>query len=125
MWDFAAVKRRITIRHLLAALAWLGLVLAPLATPTRAMASVPMAAASVDTGAMDMSGDMPCCPQAQKAPDCAKDCPFIALCAGMAFPIANTAAVNAPATVLAALAPHDDAKLSGLAQGPPAKPPKA
>src|SRR5256885_1580535 len=46
MWDFAGMTRRFTVRHLLAALAWLGLALAPLAAPATAMAApMEMAAA--------------------------------------------------------------------------------
>ena len=80
------MKRQFTIRHFFAALAWLGLTLAPLATPAVMAASMEMAAVSVEGLSMDMPEGMPCCPDAQKKPDCDKDCPFMALCAGMAFP---------------------------------------
>lgn len=49
----------------------------------------------------------------------------MAACCGMAFaPITDVAAL-APAGMLAVVTPHNDAKLSGLAHGPPAKPPKS
>jgi hypothetical protein len=123
VWDSGLVKRSSLFGLLLAALACAGLILAPVATA--AAVPIEMAAAQSEAAAVDMPEDMPCCPQTQKAPDCAKICPFMAVCAGMAFPIATIAAVSVPATRFAVLAPHDDAKLSGLAQGPPAKPPKA
>lgn len=123
------VKRYLTIRYLLASVAWLGLVLAPLATPAVAMAmsmSMEMAATSIHAASMEMPEGMPCCPEPTK-PDCAKDCPFMAaVCSGITFPpIADGAILSAPTTLLAVIAPSDDAKRSGLAQGPPARPPKA
>jgi hypothetical protein len=120
------VKRQLTIRHLVAALAWLGLALAPLATPTAmAAASMEMVVVSAEAASTDMPEGMPCCPDAQKKPDCAKDCPFMAVCAGMAFLPMADAAIAVPLTLSAAIAPHDDAGLGGLAHGPPARPPKA
>jgi len=121
------MKRRLTVLHLLAALAWLGLALAPLATPATAMAaSMEMAAAGVDAASTDMPEGMPCCPDQPAKPDCAKDCPFMAVCAGTVFPVmSGGTALSAPLVLLAVIAPRDDAKRSGLAQGPPARPPKA
>ena len=121
------MKRHLTIQYLLAAVAWLGLVLAPLANPANVLAvSMEMAATSIETASMDMPEGMPCCPEPAK-PDCAKDCPFMAaVCSGIAFPpIAGGAILLAPTILLAVIAPSDDAKRSGLAQGPPARPPKA
>ena len=123
---FLGVNRRMTISHLLAALAWLGLTLVPLATPAAAMVMPMEIAAGVETTSMDMPDGMPCCPETQRKPDCAKNCPFMAVCAGMAFPaVTGGAALSAPVAVLAVIAPRDNDKLSGLAQGPPARPPKA
>jgi hypothetical protein len=119
------VKREFTIRHLLAALAWLGLTLAPLATPIAMAAPMELAAVSVEAASTDMPDGMPCCPDAQRKPDCAKDCPFMAVCAGMAFLPMAEAAIVVPLTLLAVIAPRDDAGLGGLAHGPPARPPKA
>ena len=119
------MKRQPTIRHLLAALAWLGLTLAPLAAPAAMATSMEVAAASVEGASMDMPEGMPCCPDAQKKPDCGKDCPFMVLCAGMAFPPDADLAFAMPVSLLAVIAPHDDAGLNGLAHGPPARPPKA
>jgi hypothetical protein len=49
----------------------------------------------------------------------------MAVCAGMAFLPMADAAIVVPLTLLAVIAPHDDASLSGLTHGPPARPPKA
>jgi len=127
MWDFAGMTRRFTVRHLLAALAWLGLALAPLATPAAAMAvSMEMAAAGVEAASTDMPQGMPCCPDQPAKPDCAKDCPFLAVCSGMVFPaVAVGATLSVPLALLAVIAPRDDAKLSGRSQAPPPRPPKA
>jgi hypothetical protein len=119
------VKHRVTIRHLFAALAMLGLVLGPMAAPTMATPmSMDMATSAASD--MDMSDGMPCCPGQPAKPDCAKDCPFMAVCAGTVFPaMSGGATLSVPLALLAVIAPRDDAKLSGLAQGPPARPPKA
>ena len=121
------MRREISIRHLLAVLAWLGLVVGPFAAPAAAMAvSMDMAAAAMESASMDMPGGMPCCPDQPAKPDCAKDCPFMAACSGVVFsPAAGAIALSAPLALLAVVTPHNDAKRSGLAQGPPARPPKA
>jgi len=118
------VKRQFTIRHLLAALAMLGLLLAQLSTPAIAM-SMEMAAANIESTSADMPEGMPCCPDEPAKPDCAKNCPFMAVCAGMAFPAMNGATLSAPMALLAVIIPGSDAKRNGLAHGPPARPPKA
>ena len=126
IWDSGGMKW-FSIRHLLAVLAWVGLVVAPLATPAAAIAvPMEMAAANIEIALMDMPEGMPCCPDMPAKPGCAKDCPFMAVCAGIVYPIVTGAATfSAPLTLLAVIAPDDDANLSGLAQGPPARPPKA
>jgi hypothetical protein len=88
-------------------------------------ASMEMAAVSVEVASMDMPEGMPCCPDAQKEPDCGKNCPFMALCAGMAFPPIAGVAIVGPLSPLVVVAPHDDLGLDGMAHGPPARPPKA
>ncbi len=123
------MKRRLTIRHLLAALALLGLVLGPMAAPTMAMPiSTDMAASAVtDMKAdMKMSDGLPCCPDSPAKPDCQKVCPFMAVCAGLVFPgLASGATLAVPTALLAVIAPRDDAKRNGLGQAPPPRPPKA
>jgi len=63
------------IGHLLAVLAIVGLVAAPLVTPA--------AAKRLSVGEMSdmaaMNGDMPCCPDGQKSKSC-EDCPLVATC---------------------------------------------
>jgi len=118
--------RRFSIRHVLAALAWLGLTLAPLAPPSAAMAMPMEIAAGVETASIDMPDGMPCCPETQQKPDCAKDCPFMALCAGKLLSgIPNGAGIAAPLSFAAHVLPGEVAKLSGFAQAPPPRPPKA
>jgi hypothetical protein len=121
MWDSFRVNRQVTIRHLVAAIAWLGLALAPMAAPAVTMN---MGGDAAQHAAMDMP-DMPCCPDQPAKPDCAKDCPFMAACTGMVFP-PLIAAVSLPvAPEPATTAPTSDAKLCGFPQGPPARPPNA
>jgi hypothetical protein len=118
------MKRQFTIRHLLAALAWLGLTLAPLATPVAMAAPMEMTGPGVEVASMDMPDGMPCCPDAQKKPDCGKDCPFMALCSGMVFPPIADVALAIPVNLSVVMAPRDDSGLGGLAHRPPARPPK-
>ena len=119
--------RRLTICRFLAALACLGMVLAPITVPAASIAvAMGMDATSVENGSTDMSDGMHCCPETQTKPDYVKNCPFMAVCSGTALQIiAGGPALNAPMTVLAVLSPRDDAKLSGLALRPPARPPNA
>ena len=63
------------IGHLLAVFVIVGLVAAPLVTPSAAK-RLPAAEMS-DMAAM--SSDMPCCPDGQKSNDC-RDCPLVAMC---------------------------------------------
>jgi hypothetical protein len=124
MWDFRAMKRS-TIRHLLAVLAWLGLVLGPIAPPAAAMTvSMDVAAASTDATPMDMPEGMPCCPDMPVKPDCAKDCPFMASCAATVFSIADGGSLVVPAALLAVVAPDRGTKLHGLGHAPPTRPPR-
>jgi hypothetical protein len=125
VWDSRIVKYRVTIRHLLAALAWLGLVLGPMAAPTMALPAS-MGTAAPATTDMNMSEAMPCCPDTPAKSDCAKVCPFMAVCAGLIFSgSSSSATLTAPSALLAVIAPRDDAKLRGLGQAPPPRPPKA
>jgi len=117
MWDFSVVKRRLTMRTLLAALAIFGLILTPVAAPAMAMAA--------DDAAMTMSSDMPCCPDQAPLPDCAKNCPLMALC--MAWSVAKLPAAIAlfiPLGRASRLAAPHEAGLEGLALRPPPRPPK-
>jgi hypothetical protein len=120
----SAVKRRLTIRHLLAAFAILGLVLGPLASPAMAI-SIDMSVAVADQTAMSMPEGMPCCPDQAPMPDCAKDCPFMALCATQFLSTMppGTGFVMPPTRASVVVA-SNDLGLSGLKQRPPPRPPK-
>ena len=121
MWYPVQVKLRLTIFKSLAALAVLGLLLAPVARP--AMAATMQAAA--DHSAMEMAADMPCCPEQGPAKDCAKDCPLMATCMAGGLqalpPVARLFIAPKAAGVLLA---GNDADPAGLGTGPPQRPPK-
>lgn len=121
------MRRSFTIRHLLATLALLGLVLGPVAAPAVAIPLPMDVAASAATGMnVDMSDGMPCCPDGPAKSDCAKVCPFMAVCAGLVFAgFAGGASLAVPTALLATIAPRDDAERNGLGQAPPPRPPKA
>ena len=119
------MKRGFTSR-LFAILAVVGLIAGPFASPPMLAAAAQVAATVDDHASMDMPDGMPCCPDTQQKPDCAKTCPFMAACSGIVFPpIATGTTLSAPLSLLAVISPADDPELSGLAQGPPARPPKA
>ncbi len=61
-----------------------------------------------------MATDMPCCPD--KAPDCGKDCPLMALCMVSVLQSAPLGPVPIiPLTRASVVIPGEDADLSGLA----------
>jgi hypothetical protein len=120
---------RSAIARAFAVLAVAGLVLAPMARPVMAMPSQ-MQSVMSEHGAADAHmgmaapADMPCCPD--KAPDCGKDCPLMGLCMANVLQFAPIGPSLFISPTLASLVfPDDDAVLSGLAQPPPARPPKA
>jgi|ERR1700674_5155784 hypothetical protein len=124
----------IAIRKLLSLLAVLALILVPLGRPVMgANADIPtvdihtagMHAVMSDATAAPMAADMPCCPDKAPAPDCAKDCPLMALCmAGgvVDFPAAITLVV--PHRSVSVAFAENDADRAGLTHGPPPRPPK-
>jgi hypothetical protein len=124
----------IAIRKLLSLLAVLALILVPLGRPvmgasadifTADMHAADMHADMSDATAAPMAADMPCCPDKAPAPDCAKDCPLMALCmAGgvVDFPAAITLVV--PHRSVSVTFAENDADRAGLAHGPPPRPPK-
>ena len=124
----------IAIRKLLSLLAVLALILVPLGRPVMgANADIPtvdihtagMHAVMSDATAAPMAADMPCCPDKAPAPDCAKDCPLMALCmAGgvVDFPAAITLVV--PHRSVSVTFAENDADRAGLTHGPPPRPPK-
>jgi hypothetical protein len=115
------VRSRVTISNLLAALAVLGLLAAPLVRP--AMAAMMHTAA--EHAAMDMPAGMPCCPDQMPGKDCAKDCPLMATCVAtslQAMPAGAT--LFTPPETAGILLPASDADPAGLSTGPPQRPPK-
>ena len=125
MWNAEVVTPWTFLRRLLALLVIAGLALAPLAAS--AVAS-PMTAASTTAMAKDM---MPCCsgdhaPQKQDC-DGKAACPMISVCAAKCFQAGPTV-LGVPAaysTILARLAPRNDAWWAGRSPLPPARPPRS
>ena len=115
------MKRLLT--RALTGLALLGLILSPVARPAMATdAPTPIQADSAAPAAMDMA-DMPCCPDKASKPDCAKDCPLMALCMGKTLGTAQiSVAVMRYARARIMIPPHDP-RPDGLAQAPPPRPP--
>ena len=119
----------IAIRKLLSLLAVLALMLVPLGRPVMGasadISTADMHAVMSDATAAPMAADMPCCPDKAPAPDCAKDCPLMALCmAGgvVDFPAAITLVV--PHRSVSVAFAENDADRAGLTHGPPPRPPK-
>jgi hypothetical protein len=112
------------IRHLLAVLAIVGLILTPIARPMMAIAAE-MPAAMDEHAAMEMPGDMPCCPKQAPMPDCAKDCLFMAMCAAQfACNPMQGAGLVMPLGLAGIFVPVNDATVAGVSHGPPPRPPK-
>jgi hypothetical protein len=110
-----------TFSKLLAALALLGMLLAPFAPGAMAMSSSAHATADMS---MMTGGAMPCCPDEAPARNCAKSCPLLAMCVNQALPaqpgfILQTFKMQ-PTRLVAA----NDAPLDGRAEDPLPKPPK-
>jgi hypothetical protein len=119
------MTRSLTIRRVLAALALLGMILAPLARPAMAMDSGAAAHGGVAAHAtMDMA-DMPCCPDEPPMPGCGKDCPWMAVCSTLSlYDVPRGALLVRPVALASVVAPPNEAAPSGLTQRPPPRPPK-
>ena len=125
-------KIRVCCGQLLALLAIVSLVLAPIARQAMAlpmaMASTAMAsmddAMAVDSGAVVASDDMPCCPSEPSQPDCSKDCPLMAL--GVTAPLHFASQIDLIVSFVVAgvVSPGDPPDLISVAYAPPRKPPK-
>lgn len=118
----------LTIFRLLSVLAVCGLIAAPLAPPAFATMAMPghaAAAASADmAGTEDMAEDMPCCPK-QAPPGC-QDCPMMSLCqSGPIVSLTCETSLVVFSSQACLLPLLNEADLSGQAQGPPRRPPKA
>jgi hypothetical protein len=123
------VKLPATIGHLLALLATVGLMLAPIARSAAAMpaaGSMSMGAHSVmaDESSTDAAEDMPCCPGEPSIPDCGKDCPFMALCVSAPLNVVPLASFTVPRAFVGVVFPDNHSDLTSLALAPPEKPPK-
>jgi hypothetical protein len=72
---------------------------------------------------MEMPEGMPCCPGKPTLPDCGKDCPFMALCAGMALsgPVFG---FFVPLGLVSIVMPGNQSQLVGIWQAPSRRPPK-
>lgn len=110
------------LRFLFAALVAIGLTAAPLA---------PVVAKSHASNAgmqgmqmMDMSSDMPCCPDKDKQGGC-DDCPFLAICM-MKVLQDGPAATSLPVRKASSrtLRPSDEPEIAGLTRPPPDQPPR-
>lgn len=82
---------------------------------------------ATDSHAMDsqaMAGDMPCCPDENKANDCA--CPLLALCMmSISIPLpADAAALVTRNPLRKTFSTRDDAWVQGLSAHPPDHPPR-
>lgn len=126
MCEGAGVKLWSFLARLLSILAILSLLIAPMAAPAAAamMDAAPTAGMDETAG---MSKDMPCCPdQKPTLPGCQKSCPLMMLCNAKCFPgsLATGASSAALFTLVAALAPWDDAAPKLLAEPPPPRPPR-
>ena len=111
---------------MLAGLALRGLLLSPPARPAKAVESGAMAQGDMAAhAAMDVAG-MPCCPDDTAKPDCAKDCPLMALCMAKMFqnaPQATCPVISTARARIGVLA--NDASLNGFAPPPLPRPPDA
>lgn len=116
--------------RLLASIAIIGLLLAPIARPAIAMTATDMMGMSAMAG-MDvpMPDDMPCCQDdVPLAPskDCKQDCPFIALCmtaSTLSLPAGSGLAL--PFELKGSLIPKYHLHFTSLSYAPPLRPPTA
>ncbi|MGZ5872311.1 MAG: hypothetical protein ACXWKP_09395 [Bradyrhizobium sp.] len=125
------MKRRFTIRRLLAILVIAGLALAPVSRPLMAATS---SEASMEAVADDMSssvatdemaGDMPCCPSNEPAPVGCDKCVFMTACTSTCFagiPADVVPPLLATSGRIASL--KNDSWPDGLGYPPPEHPPR-
>ena len=119
------MKRSFCVRRVLAFGIVIGLLLAPVSAPALAKS------ADIAMSSADMSGDMPCCPDAadRKMPQnggC-KDCPLMAICnlkTVQAFTSVELV-VDFNLVLIARISTADDRFPDGLIGTPPARPPRS
>jgi len=125
------VTLRLTIGRLLAALAVLGLLAAPLAAPALAMTMPGAVHAMASESSAQLHSEMvlpdgmPCCPEKAPVSDCSKDCPLMALCLlGIVLNLPAGAALLLPVGQTSLMFPPSDTALTSLGYAPPPRPPK-
>jgi hypothetical protein len=127
IWHGQGVKIWSLISRLISTLAVVGLLIAPIAASSAAVAMAHMPVGAMgDMQSVSMPEGMPCCPdQGPTAPDQQKSCPLVISCMASSITIAPTvvASVLLP-TKGHAIAPHNDMERDVLAQSPPLRPPR-
>jgi hypothetical protein len=109
------------ISRLLAILLIAGLVLAPFSVANAAKDAVKGAA----TAMVEMSADMPCCPDKSAPMDC-DQCPLMAICMLKTFQAPSSAGVVGVRPVtLRMIAPRSDPASDGQNYLPPPRPPRS
>lgn len=122
--DSTKMKRSFCVRSILAFGIIIGLLLAPVSAPALAKS------ADMTMTSADMSGDMPCCPDAadHKIPQdggC-KDCPLMAICNVTTLQaVPATGLANFHPVFLAVISAADDRLADGLIGAPPTRPPRS
>ena len=114
----------LVLRHVLPALAVMGLLMAPIARSASATPSEPAAAAAEDAMA-SMPEGMPCCPDETPASDCIKGCPLLATCMSSLMQSLPAIGLSVPYRLAGVLAADSDSSPQRLGQPPPGRPPKA
>jgi hypothetical protein len=104
--------------RLLAILLIAGLVFAPLSAPANA-------AKGASAVTVEMSADMPCCPDKSAPMDC-DQCPLMAICMVKTFQAPSSAgAIEVRSVTVRQLAPRSDPAAEGLNYLPPSRPPRS
>ncbi len=121
------VRVRTTIGRFFAWLAVGGLLLAPIARPamaTNAPMSTDRAAVADSAKTADAMAHMPCCPGKPSLPDCAKDCPLMALCGTAPLYFVSQTGLIIPLAIASIMLPGVSPELASVADAPPRRPPK-
>ena len=125
MLSMSGVKVPLAAFRILALLAIVGLLLAPMvgSADTMHSANATMQEGTVADSTAAMPDDMPCCPGKRFVPYCDKDC-LIMCCAMVLHNTAHTGLI-APLVLASIVMPSEVSALVSLAHAPPRKPPKA
>jgi hypothetical protein len=111
--------------RLLAILLIAGLVFAPLSAPANAGKGMAMVAPMTAAEMVEMSADMPCCPDKSVPMDC-DQCPLMALCMATNFHQPSSAGmIEIRPVTMRMLAPGSDRVGDSLGQHPPPRPPRS